>query len=171
MPEFQKVFFRLGNDVRNSVTLRFRLDETPFQRQVVMVLELFDEPALLTVFQAFRTRIIDQCHGFGPLDHPVEIVRPDGVLEFICWKIEPFTKLRRYEGGTDAPSGEHSLVAGEYYQMLEIQGSCLKRPHDLESLERFAVERNGQGTEQLRQQPGISERKNLQFLGLQLVDC
>ena len=171
MPEFLQVFFRLGDDVRDSVALRFSLYETSFQFQVVVVLQLLDEPALLSVFKAFRAGVENQRHGLGPLDHPVEIICPDRILEFVGGKAESFPKFRRNEGGTDASSGEHSLVAGEYYQMLEIQCPGLKRPHDLESLERFAVERHGNGAQQLRKQPRVGQGKNLQFLGFQLVYC
>ena len=164
------MLFRLRDVLHRVTDLRGGFHETPLEREVVVVLELLDETALLPILQAFCPGVIYQGDSLGPLDHPVEVICPDGVLVFIGRKPEPFSQLGRDERGTDAASGEYPLIAGKDHQMLEIKSSGLQWPHDLETFERLPVERDRHRPQNLVKQSQISRRHHLQTFVLQHVD-
>ena len=123
-----------------------------------MVFKLFDIPAFLTCLHALCPGIIQYPHIFRPGYHPVEIIRPHGILELIRRQAEPLPQLRRDERGTDAFLGEYALIGRHQDNVPEIQGPRLQRPHNLESLERLAPERDGDRTYQLLQYPDVCKR-------------
>ena len=105
------IFLSLGNIGTVLADLRLGLDETPFQIEVVMIFQLLDVAAFFAALQAFGPGVIDERHRLGPLDHPVEVICPDGILVFVGREAEAFTQLRRDERRAHAPAREYAFIA------------------------------------------------------------
>ena len=132
-----------------------------------MVFQLLDIATFLSVADAFRAVVIDQPDLLRTLDHPVEIIGPDGILVLIGGQAEAPSEFRRDEGGAHAPTREHALVGAQDNQVPEIQGTGFQRPHHLQTLQRFPAERHGNALEQALQQADMRGRKDLQVHFLQ----
>ena len=97
-----------------------------------------------------------------PLDHPIEIVCPHGILVLVGGQAEAFAKLRRNKGSTYATPGKHAFVGAEDNQVAEIQRTGFQRAHHLQALQGFSAERHRNALQQTGQKPQMGGRKHLQ---------
>ena len=139
-------------------------------RVFVLESQLFYIAAFLAGFQAVGAGIVQKPHIFSALDHTEEIVCPDRILVFVCRESEAFPEFRRDERRAHAPAREDAFVAGQDNEVREVHRPGFERAHDLEALQRLALERNRNTTYKLLQQTDIRHRKNGQGLRFQTVD-
>ena len=161
--QFLQLFRRLGQAVR-----LFRLadrgpEDAARDAGAEVQFQLLDEAALFPAPEPFRARIQQQPNVAGPPDHPVEVVRPDGVLILVGGQVEAAAQFRRHEGRCHAAAREDALVAAQHDEVLEIQGARLQRAHHLQALQRLAAERHRRGGHQLLQQAEIRSRSDGKF--------
>ena len=131
--------------------------------RIVEIVQLLDIAAFLPCLDSIRAGIIEQPHILRTLDEPVEIIGPDCILILIGRQAETLAQLRRNEGGIEGFAWEHTLVAGEDYQIPEIQSPGLQWAHHLQAFERLSRKRHGDRLQKLFQEFEPGDRLDIEF--------
>ena len=155
------MLLRFGNLRGRGNRIHFGGCRVKADGQAEVVLKLLDVSAFLAALDAFGAAVVHQPHVLCPLNHTVEVVGPYGVLIFVGGQAEAFPKLRRNKGGLVALAREGALVGAKDYQVAEVQGAGLQRPHNLQALQGFSPERYRLPLQQAVQHPQVRGGKQI----------